>query len=308
MGTPDFSARCLEAIIENKENVIAVVTGADRQRGRGMHLTPTPVKEVALAHEIPVFQPDSLRGEDFAELLESLHPDLIIVAAYGKILPENVLEFPKHGCINAHASLLPKYRGAAPIQRAILDGEKETGVCAMYMEKGLDTGDIILCERVEITDDDILETVHDKLAEAGGRAMVRVCDMLRRGEALPREKQDDAMSTYASKITNEDTILDFTEDAAVCVNRIRAFSPVPGARTNLPDGKLLKITGARVSSDIPEGNFAYGEVVAIGKKSFSVYAKNGIVEVTEVVPEGKGKMPAASFINGRKVAVGDVLK
>ena len=306
MGTPEFSAACLKALVEAGENVVAVVTGADRQRGRGMKLTPTPVKEYAVANDIPVFQPTTLRGPDFAELLISLAPDLIIVAAYGKILPVNVLEFPRYGCINAHASLLPKYRGAAPIQRAIMAGETEMGVCAMYMEEGLDTGDVILRETITVTPDDTYDVVHDALAEAGGRAMVRVCEMIRAGETLPREKQDDALSTYAAKITNEDTVIDFTEDAKAVVDRIRAFSSVPGARTNLPDGKLLKITRARVT-DARDENAVPGTVTATAKKFFTVACGKGSIEVTEVIPEGKGKMDAAAFINGRKIAVGDLL-
>ena len=180
MGTPDFAASCLRALVASGENIVGCVTGADRARGRGMKLTPTPVKSAALEAGIPVFQPATLRGEDFAELLISLSPDLIIVAAYGKLLPENVLSFPRFGCVNAHASLLPKYRGAAPIQRAILAGEREIGVTAMKMEAGLDTGDMILTEKFDIADTDDFGTVHAKLAEAGGRAMVRVCEMLHR--------------------------------------------------------------------------------------------------------------------------------
>ena len=195
MGTPDFAASCLRALVASGENIVGCVTGADRARGRGMKLTPTPVKSAALEAGIPVFQPATLRGEDFAELLISLSPDLIIVAAYGKLLPENVLSFPRFGCVNAHASLLPKYRGAAPIQRAILAGEREIGVTAMKMEAGLDTGDMILTEKFDIADTDDFGTVHAKLAEAGGRAMVRVCEMLHRTGELPGEKQDDALST-----------------------------------------------------------------------------------------------------------------
>ena len=225
MGTPDFAASCLRALVASGENIVGCVTGADRARGRGMKLTPTPVKSAALEAGLPVFQPATLRGEDFAELLISLSPDLIIVAAYGKLLPENVLAFPRFGCVNAHASLLPKYRGAAPIQRAILAGEREIGVTAMKMEAGLDTGDMILTEKFDIADTDDFGTVHAKLAEAGGRAMVRVCEMLHRTGELPGEKQDDALSTYAEKITAEDMKLDFTHGARDEVNRIRAFAP-----------------------------------------------------------------------------------
>lgn len=305
MGTPDFAASCLSALIESGQNIVGCVTGEDRARGRGMKLTPTPVKEVALREEIPVYQPTTLRGEDFAELLEYLSPNLIIVAAYGKLLPENVLEFPKYGCVNAHASLLPKYRGAAPIQRAIMAGERETGVTAMFMEKGLDTGDMILTEKVDILPEDNFGAVHDKLCSAGGRAMVRVCEILRSGEKLTGEKQDDSLSTYASKITNEDLVLDFTKDSHMVVNTIRAFAPSPCARTRLPDGKLLKLVSA-VSHE-RSVDAVCGEVTSVGKKSFTVACGTGEIEISSLIPEGKGQMCAADFINGRKIAVGDIL-
>ena len=306
MGTPDFAAECLRALLDAGENVAAVVTGEDRARGRGMHTVPTPVKALAVERNIPVFQPTTLRGEDFAELLMHISPDLIFVAAYGKILPENVLAFPKYGCVNAHASLLPKYRGAAPIQRAIMAGESETGVSAMQMDAGLDTGDVLLREIVPIAPDDTYAEVHDALSEAGGRALVRVCEAIRRGEALIGEKQDDALSTYAKKITKEDSILDFAR-AVDTVNRIRALSPAPAAEATLPDGSTLKITRARVSEAVPDGA-APGTVVAVAKKYFTVACGDGAFDVTEVVPQGKKKMDAASFINGRKIAVGDILR
>ena len=305
MGTPDFAAACLRAVLDAGENVVAVVTGEDRQRGRGMHTVPTPVKALAVERGLRVFQPSTLRGEDFAELLAFLDPDLILVAAYGKILPENVLEYPKHGCINAHASLLPKYRGAAPIQRAIMAGESETGVCAMMMEAGLDTGDVLCREIVPIAPDDTFAEVHDALCAAGGRALVRVCEAIRRGEELVREKQDDSLSTYAKKITKEDSLLDFA-DAKQCVDRIRALSPAPAVEVKTPDGSSLKLTRARVSEATGDGA-APGTVIAVAKKYFTVACESGAFDVTEVVPQGKKKMDAASFINGRKIAVGDKL-
>ena len=304
MGTPDFAAACLRAVLDAGEDVVAVVTGEDRARGRGMQIVPTPVKALAEERGLRVFQPSTLRGEDFAELLAFLSPDLILVAAYGKILPENVLEFPKYGCVNAHASLLPKYRGAAPIQRAIMAGETETGVCAMMMEAGLDTGDVLCREVVPIAPDDTFAEVHDALCEAGGRALVRVCEAIRKGEELVREKQDDALSTYAKKITKEDCVLDFA-DAAECVDRIRALSPAPAVEVKMPDGSALKITRARVSEATDAA--APGTVVAVAKKYFTVACADGTIDVLEVVPQGKKKMDAASFINGRKIAVGDRL-
>ena len=306
MGTPDFAASCLRAVLDAGFDVDAVVTGEDRRRGRGMNVVPTPVKALAEERGIRVFQPATLRGEDFAELLAFLSPDIILVAAYGKILPENVLAFPKYGCVNAHASLLPKYRGAAPIQRAIMAGESETGVCAMQMDAGLDTGDVLLRETVPIAPDDTFAEVHDALCAAGGRALVRVLEAIGRGETLDREKQDDSLSTYAGKITKEDSVLDFAS-AAKTVDRIRALSPSPAAETALPDGSSLKITRARVSEASADGG-APGTVIAVAKKFFTVACGDGAIDVTEVVPQGKKKMDAASFINGRKIAEGDILK
>lgn len=305
MGTPDYAAACLGALLDAGENVIAAVTGEDRARGRGMHMIPTPVKALAAERGIPVYQPSTLRGEEFAALLSELSPELILVAAYGKLLPENVLSFPKYGCVNAHASLLPKYRGAAPIQRAIMAGERETGVCAMMMEKGLDTGDVIFCEAVPIGDADTFGEVHDALCDAAGRVLVRVCETLGRGESLPRTRQDDSLSTYASKITKEDCLLSFAS-ARETADRIRALSPAPAAQALLPDGTVLKISRARVSGT-PAGGAAPGTVIAVAKKYFTVACGDGAVDVTEVIPQNKKKMDAASFINGRKIAVGDVL-
>lgn len=305
MGTPDYAAACLRAILDAGENVIAVVTGEDRARGRGMHMIPTPVKALAEECGIPVYQPSTLRGEEFASLLEELAPELILVAAYGKLLPKNVLDFPKYGCVNAHASLLPKYRGAAPIQRAIMAGERETGVCAMVMEEGLDTGDVLLREVVPIGDEDTFAEVHDALCEAAGRVFVRVCEAIGNGDTLTREKQDDSLFTYASKITKEDSLLDFA-CARDSVNRIRALSPAPAAQTTMPDGSVLKISRARVSETPSEG-VAPGTVIAVAKKYFTVACGDGTIDVTEVIPQNKKKMDAAAFINGRKIAVGDVL-
>ena len=303
MGTPDFAAACLRAVLDAGEQVVAVVTGEDRQRGRGMHTVPTPVKALAEERGLRVFQPSTLRGEDFAELLAFLDPDLILVAAYGKILPENVLEYPKYGCINAHASLLPKYRGAAPIQRAVMNGERETGVTAMYMDEGLDTGDMILSERVAIEDDDTFETVHDKLAQAGAEAISRVVKTAKTGE-LPREKQNGNESTYAAKIERADRVIDFNESACAVHNKIRGLYPFPRAFTTTPCGATLQITSARVA-DAAEG--VPGEVVSVCKDGFTVKCSDGCVTVTGVIPEGKGKMSAADFVRGRKIAVGDVL-
>lgn len=311
MGTPDFAAACMTALLADGENIAAVVTQPDKPVGRGMKLTPSPVKVAALERGIPVYQPETLKDGAFADTLSAIDPDVIYVAAYGKILPEYVLSYPKFGCINAHASILPKYRGAAPIQRAIMNGESETGVTAMMMERGLDTGDMILCERVAITDEDDFESVHDKLCVAGGVALCRVARILRSGEALPRTKQDDALSTYAEKITAADTAVSFAENAEALVRRIRALSPVPLCRTTTKDGRGLKIVCASVKHDVnvsPET--PVGQVIALdasGDGAIVVKAGDGAVAITSVRPEGKGTMNAADFIRGRRIEVGDIL-
>ncbi|MBE6707879.1 MAG: methionyl-tRNA formyltransferase [Ruminococcaceae bacterium] len=311
MGTPDFAAECLRALIDKGEDIVGAVTQPDKPVGRGMKLTPPPVKVLAQEHGIPVYQPDTLRDGAFSDTLDELAPDVIYVAAYGKILPKYVLDYPRYGCINAHASILPRYRGAAPIQRAIMDGDTETGVTAMYMAEGLDTGDMILCEKIDITDTDNFGTVHDKLCVAGGAALCRVSEILRSGEALPRTPQDDSLSTYAAKITAEDYTLDFTRDAAVISRQIRGLSPVPLCRCKMPDGKGIKIVSAVVADVNVPSDAVPGQVISVsdkGQGEIVVACESGAVAVTEVRPEGKGSMKAADFVRGRKINVGDVLR
>ncbi len=310
MGTPDFAAECFRALIENGENIIGAVTQPDKPVGRGMKLTPPPVKVLAEEHGIPVYQPETLKDGAFSDTLAQLSPDVIYVAAYGKILPDYILDYPKHGCINAHTSILPKYRGAAPIQRAIMDGEAETGVTAMYMAQGIDTGDMILCEKIDITESDNFGTVHNKLCIAGGKALCRVADILKSGEVLPREVQDDSKSNYAPKITADDYTVSFRESAEATSRRIRGLSPVPLCRTKMPDGKGLKLVMAAVSEISVPTDAVPGQVVALsdkGQGEIVVACESGAVSITEVRPEGKGSMKAADFVRGRKISLGDVL-
>ena len=308
MGTPDLARTCLEAVYA-KEGVelVGVVTRTDKQSGRGMKFVFSPVKEFAIEHNIPVFQPRTLRDGSFDEDLKALDPEMIVVAAYGNILPHNIIEYPKYGCINAHGSLLPKYRGAAPIQRAIIDGEEETGITAMYMDDGLDTGDMLLKLRCKIEENDDFGTLHDKLAALAGEAICKVIDMSLDG-TLVREKQDDSLSNYAAKIEKSDTVIDFSKPAGEVVNLIRGLSPMPYAVTKTPNGKLLKITSARVSdSDTDALPGTVTDLKTKGDGEITVKCGAGSVVVTGVVPEGKGRMTAAAFVNGRKIAVGDVL-
>ena len=305
MGTPEISAVCLRELIASDNEIVAVVTGKDKPRGRGNVMTPTAVKALAIEHSLPVYTPDSLKGEDFATLLNEINPDLIAVVAYGKILPKSVLDFPKHGCINVHVSLLPKYRGAAPMQRAIINGEKETGVTIMYMAEGVDTGDIIATEAFPIGAEDDFEAIHDRSAETGAKLLVKTIRDIAEGTAT-RVPQDDSLATHAAKIEKEDCKIDFSCNATVLDCAIRGVTPIPGAFAYLK-GKMLKIYKATPIE--AKGN--PGEVIAVDPKgtgSFTVACGEGALLVKGVIPEGKGRMSAGDFVRGRKIEIGDILE
>lgn len=307
MGTPDLARECLRAVYEKESvDVIGVVTQTDKPKGRGMKMIPTPVKVFAEEHGIPVWQPQTLKDGAFEDTLRELDPDMIIVVAYGKILPRYVLEYPKYGCINAHGSLLPKYRGAAPIQRSIIGGETVTGITAMYMDDGIDTGDMILKLECPIMDDDNFGTLHDKLAELAGKAMCQVIDRTLDG-TITREKQPDEGANYAAKITKDDCVIDFTKSPREVFNLIRGLSPMPYAMTRTPDGKLLKFTAAEAPSE-ETSDAAPGTVLSVDGGKIKISCGGGVLTVTGVVPEGKKPMPAADYIRGRKLFAGDVLK
>lgn len=305
MGTPDFAVFSLNALIEAGHELVAVITQPDKPKGRGYTLTPPPVKVCAAEHGIPVYQPNTLKDEAFATLLDSLNPEIIVVVAYGKILPENVLNYPKYGCINVHGSLLPEYRGAAPMQRAILDGKTVTGITTMYMADGIDTGDMLLKEEVTIEENDNFETIHDKLGACGADLIVKTLEQLQNGTA-PRIPQDGTLATYAAKITKEECLLDFDTDAATAHNRIRGLSPIPLAFTHTPDGKLLKITESRLTAD-GEAHACPGEILSL-EGGITVACRTGSLLLTGVLPEGKSRMRAEDFIRGRRVQIGDILK
>lgn len=301
MGTPDIAATCLASLLDAGFSVLAAVSQPDRPKGRGMTLLPTPVKALAAERGIPVYQPESLKDDALLPLLEETAPDAIVVVSYGKILPSYILRFPKYGCINLHVSLLPKYRGAAPMQRAIMAGETETGVTTMKMDEGLDTGDILFTEAFPIGEEDTFETVHDRSAAIGGPLLVRTLTALAEGTLTPRKQEGEA--TYAEKITKDDQQIDFRLPARVLHARIRGLSPIPLAVTKTEGGKLLKIVSARLA----EGHGAPGEVIRAEKEGFVVACGEGALLVTRVVPEGKGKMNAADFMRGRGLAVGERL-
>lgn len=302
MGTPDFAKVCFESLLTADHEIVGVITQPDKPKGRGYNLVPPPVKVSAIEHNIPVYQPATLKDEAFAELLGQLDPELIVVVAYGKILPKNVLEYPKHGCINVHGSLLPKYRGAAPIQRAIIDGEKTTGITTMYMEEGLDTGDMIEMYEIAIRPEDNFETMHDKLADLGAYALLSTVKVIESGN-VKRYKQDDSLSTYAKKIEKEDCKLDFAKSAESVHNQIRGTSPFPLSFAFLK-GRMIKF----VSSFLTEkkSDKAPGTVVSLEKGNIYVATADGVVGIDGLLPEGKGRMKAADFINGRQISEGDV--
>ncbi len=302
MGTPEIAATALSALLSDGFEVVGAVSQPDRPKGRGMVMTPPPVKVLAAANGIPVYQPDTLKDGAFLPVLQELAPDVIAVVAYGKILPPYLLAFPKYGCVNLHVSLLPKYRGAAPMQRAIMEGERETGVTTMQMDEGLDTGDILFTEAFPIGKEDNFETVHDRSAEIGGKLLARTLRALEDGTAVPK-KQDHALATYAEKITKADCLIDFTLSASVLDARIRGLSPIPLAFTHLPNGKLLKVLSASPTS----GRGAPGEVIRTERDGVVVACGEDALLLRTVLPEGKGKMSASDLARGRAIAVGDLL-
>lgn len=302
MGTPDFAACILERISQNTSDIIVgAVTQPDKPRGRGYELAQSAVKKLAVAKNIAVYQPETLRDNAFLPELEELAPELIIVAAYGKILPSYILDFPRFGCINVHGSLLPKYRGAAPIQRALIDGEKETGITIMKMAEGLDTGDMMLKRALEITNDDNFETLHDKMALCACDAITEAIELLREGKDT-YEVQDDALATYAEKITKDDCLIDFGTDAESVHNRIRGLSPIPLAYSYL-DSKMIKFTSSKIVSAVGENSDdAVGKIIGADAQSslITVACKIGAVGIMGVLPEGKKRMSAADFIRGQQ--------
>ncbi|MBQ9080406.1 MAG: methionyl-tRNA formyltransferase [Clostridia bacterium] len=304
MGTPDFALFSLRALVEAGEQVIGVVTQPDKPKGRGYTLTPPPVKVYASERGIPVYQPEKVKDGSFDGTLRELAPDVCVVAAYGKLLPESILTIPKYGCINIHGSLLPEYRGAAPMQRAIIDGKKMTGVTIQQMALGMDTGDILFMRETEIGENDNFEDIHDRLGVLGAEALLETLKLLREGKLDP-VKQDESLATYAAKIEKADCVLDFSRPARELHNQIRGMSPFPLAFTRLPSGSMLKVTSAEVVAEDGEG--PTGQVTSLDG-GIVVQCGKGKIRLTGVLPEGKGRMPAADFVRGRKVAEGDILK
>lgn len=299
MGTPDFAVPCLQALIDDNNDVCAVFTQPDKPKGRKYILTPPPVKELALKHHLPVYQPITLKDGSALKILQDLNPELILVVAYGKILPKEIIELPQYGCINIHASLLPKYRGASPIQQAILHGEKTTGVTAMYMDIGLDTGDMLLKTEVDIDENETADELHDRLSTEGAKLIVEVVHAAAEG-TLVRTPQNDAMSTYAPLLTREMSAIDFTKSAVEIHNQVRGLNSWPSAVTTL-EGKKLKIHRTRLA----KGEGQPGTILSLNP--FVVACGSGAIEITELQPEGKKKMTAQDYLRGHKPDIHTIL-
>ena len=305
MGTPDFAVGSLQALCESgKHEILAVVTQPDRPKGRGNKLLQTPVKEYALAQGLTVYQPQKVKTPEFVELLHELQPELIVVAAFGQFLSKEILELPKYGCINVHASLLPKYRGAAPIQYAIIKGEKESGVTIMQMDIGMDTGAMLDKVVVPIAENTTMGELHDALREQGAALLLEVIDKIAAGTAVA-EPQDNEQATYATLLDRSMEHIDWSKTAQEVHNLIRGFNPAPSTFTKLPNGKSLKIWGSKMTDKSSAA--AAGTLIETGKHSFFVACGEGVLEITEVQPESKKRMPAQVFLNGRGVQEGDLL-
>lgn len=306
MGTPDFAVPCLKALVDSGENISAVFTQPDKPKGRGMKLLPPPVKVAALSHNIPVYQPLSLkRGEDAEktlQLLKDIAPDLIVVVAYGKILPKEILDLPKYRCINVHASLLPKYRGAAPIQRVVLDGEKVTGVTTMLMAEGLDTGDMLLSAKTNIGENETASELHDRLAEMGAKLLVETINGIKQNTITPIP-QDDSISNYAAMITKELCPIDFNQNAIDIHRQICGLSSSPCANA-VYNGKKIKIYKSEMTGE--KSNSAPGTIV--NEKNFTIACGDGnTVTFLEIQAEGGKRMKTADYLRGKPVVKGEVL-
>lgn len=303
MGTPDFAVGPLEAMIEAGHKITAVVTQPDKPRGRGKEMAASPVKECALKHGIPVLTPVKIKTEEAIEELRKYPADIFVVAAFGQILSEEILNMPPYGCVNIHASLLPKYRGAAPIQWSIIDGKKETGVTIMQMDKGLDTGDILFQQKVEITADETGESLFDKLAETGSSLIVDALAKIEKGEVTP-VKQEDDKSSYAKMLTKSTGKIDWNKSAAEIERLVRGLNSWPSAYTGYK-GKQLKIWKARVAEDM---GGKPGCVAKVTKDEVFVHTGEGSLVLTEIQLEGKKRMSTKEFLLGRSFAKGEMFE
>ena len=305
MGTPDFAVGSLAALAEcGKYEIVGVVTQPDRPKGRGNKMLMTPVKEYAISKGYEVYQPQKVKTPEFVQILRDMQPDLIVVAAFGQFLSQEILSMPKYGCINVHASLLPKYRGAAPIQYAIIKGESESGVTIMQMDIGMDTGAMLDKVVVPIGANTTMGELHDELKVKGAELLLTVIEKIEAGTVVA-EPQNNDEATYATLLDRSRERIVWTKSAQEVHNLIRGFNPAPSTFTKLPNGKSLKIWCSRMTDK--NTTAAPGTVIELSKHSFFVACGSGVLEITEVQPESKKRMPAQVFINGRGVQVGDIL-
>lgn len=301
MGTPEFAVASLQALIDNKNNVVGVYSQPDKPKGRGHKLQYTPVKEVAVENNIKVFQPTTLRTAEALEEFKALKPDLAVVVAYGKILPKEILEVPTYGCINVHASLLPKYRGAGPIQWSVLNGEEVTGVTTMYMAEGLDTGDMILKSETKIGENETASELHDRLAVIGAELLLDTLKLIEQGN-VPRTPQNDDESSYAPMLTKELCPIDFNKNAKLVHNQIRGLSTWPCAVTML-DGKRIKV----YNSEVVNGYKGKPGELLDNKKFIVACGDNTAIRFTSVQYEGSKRMNSEDFLRGKQVSTGIIL-
>ncbi|WP_061215103.1 methionyl-tRNA formyltransferase [Syntrophomonas wolfei] len=304
MGTSHFAIPSLKALIASEHEIAGVVSQPDKQRGRGRKVTPTPVKEIAEQYKLELLQTANIKSPESIERIKQWKAELIIVVSYGQIIPLPILEYPRHGCINVHASLLPRYRGAAPVQRALMDGIKSSGVTIMFMDEGLDTGDIIQQEAITVDDNLNHGELEKILADRGADLLLQVVDRLAQGEKLPRVLQDDSQASYAARISKEDEIINWSEPAYAIHNRIRALNPQPGAYSYI-NGTKVKIFASKVRSEAGSGVIA--EVIKVDKNTFQVQTGEGILEVLEIQKAGKKRMPTSEFLKGFPLEPGVLL-
>jgi methionyl-tRNA formyltransferase len=305
MGTPDLGAKALEAL-SGRHFVAAAVTQPDKPRGRGNKLSPSPVKELALSLGIPILQPAKIKSPENLEILRGFSPDVIVVAAYGQILPKSILELPKHGCVNVHASLLPKYRGAAPVNWAIINGEPETGVTIMQMDPGMDTGDILLSKKTRTLPQDTAGSLMSRLADLGALALLEALRLIEEGR-IQRTPQDHLMSTYAPMITKETGRIDWSKTSREIANLVRGLSPSPGAYAVYESAPLKIWEAEAVEEGLPENkNFSAGEIMSCGKQGLLVTTGDCALLVKRVQTGGSKAMPAADYLRGRPMREGSV--
>lgn len=303
MGTPEFAVPSLEALLKSDDQVVGIVTQPDRPKGRGQTLTPSPVKRIAQREQLPLLQPTKMKDPAFLAALAAWKPDLIAVAAFGRILPPAILNLPSRGCLNVHGSLLPKYRGAGPIQWAIMNGETETGITTMLMDEGMDTGAILLQERLAIVPDDTAGTLSPRLAELGGRLLIKTITQLKAGTLVPCQ-QDHSQATMAPLLKKEDGVIDWTMSATAIANRIRGLTPWPGAYTFVEEDRWTIWRAVAITEQVKDPP---GTVTQVTKDAVHVATGHGVLVLTELQPANRRRMAASQYLAGHPVLAGSIL-